>query len=85
MPAKKKLKTDFDTSANLEVYLDNPKQWVRVTSNDFRSFIGKRRINNMEYEGLFYLHKTNDEINPNDYPNNTLAGFVYDSKKRIHE
>ncbi len=39
-----KLVYDFDTAGLLEVYMPNLKGWYRVTSREFRSFNGKRRI-----------------------------------------
>lgn len=38
-----KLFYDFDTAGVLEIFLHNEK-WFRVTSREFRSFDGKRRI-----------------------------------------
>lgn len=39
-----KLQYDFDTAGLLEVYMPNLKGWYRVTSKEFRSFNGLRRI-----------------------------------------
>ena len=49
----------FNTSANLEVYLVGCKRWHRVTCNDFKSWDGKRRINEETYEGPLYAYGTN--------------------------
>ena len=38
-----KMYYDFDTAGVLEIFLNN-KTWYRVTSREFRSFDGKRRI-----------------------------------------
>lgn len=46
-----KLEYDFDTARNLEVYLPSLSNWVRVTSREFRSFNGKRRIQGKKYDG----------------------------------
>jgi hypothetical protein len=35
---------DFDTAGVLEVFLPNLDGWYRVTSREFRSFDGRRRI-----------------------------------------
>ncbi len=54
-----KLKCEFDTAAHMEVYLPRLKNWYRTTSNEFRSFDGKRRINGDLYEGPLYQYRTN--------------------------
>lgn len=61
MIKKKKLKLifDFDVSKNLEVFHQKLNDWFRVTAEEFRSWNGKRRINNQEYEGLVYIYETN--------------------------
>ena len=41
-----KMYYDFDTAGVLEIFLNN-KTWYRVTSREFRSFDGKRRIPNL--------------------------------------
>ena len=50
---------DFNTSANLEVYLVGSKRWHRVTCNDFKSWDGERRINGDIYKGPLYAYGTN--------------------------
>ena len=80
------LKYDFETAANLEVYL--PKStygWYRVTSREFRSFNGKRRINNKPYNGPIYLFATNKRANKSKYPQNKYAGYEYKPKKTLYE
>ena len=54
----------FNTSANLEVYLVGSKRWHRVTCNDFKSWDGKRRINEETYEGPLYAYGTNRKVSP---------------------
>lgn len=69
-----KINFDFNTAAELEVYIDN---WYRVTPNEFRSFDGKRRysqpstlpklnreveIETVDYYGPVYLYKTTVEV-----------------------
>lgn len=50
---------DFNTSANLEVYLTSSQRWHRVTCNDFKSWDGQRRINGEDYDGPLYCYGTN--------------------------
>jgi len=57
-----KLEYNFDTSANLEVFLPNLNNWYRVTCREFRSFNTKRRINGIEYTGPLYLFATNKKV-----------------------
>ena len=72
------LKYDFDTSHNLEVYLpESTYGWYRVTSREFRSFNGQRRINGIEYNGPLYRFNTNKRANKNGYTKNKFAGYVY--------
>ena len=81
MAAEKKghlvrLEYNFNTAGVLEVFLKNEK-WYRVTSSNFRSFDGKRRITEptevrlgnvdvpsvtYEYEGPVYAWGTNDMV-----------------------
>ncbi len=42
-----KIRYDFDTAGVLEIFLN--KKWYRVTSSDFRSFNGPRRITLPDY------------------------------------
>lgn len=56
-----KLRYDFNTAANLEVYLPRLKNWYRATGNDFRSFDGARRVNGEEYIGPLYAYGTNEQ------------------------
>ena len=43
-----KMQYDFETASNLEVFLPTSKEWYRVTSRQFRSWTGKRRINEVD-------------------------------------
>lgn len=73
----KKLKIDFPTQGNLEIFLTSTNKWIRVTATDFRSFDGKRRITlpvevilgdcdvkmeTQEYNGPVYKYGTNVEV-----------------------
>jgi len=64
-----KLKYDFDTSRSCEI--KHMGKWYRVTSRQFRSYDGERRIsipvsfdkNDYEsYEGPIYLFATNNLV-----------------------
>ena len=77
-----KLEHDFDTSKNLEVYLPNLDNWYRVTSRDFRSFNGLRRIEGESYDGPVYLYATNNKI---PFTNTgKVAGYKYEPKPGKH-
>ena len=39
-----KLHYDFDTAGVLEIWMPKLEGWYRVTSREFRSYDGKRRI-----------------------------------------
>ena len=78
-----KMKYDFDTSKCCEIEWAS-ERWGRVTSREFRSFHGNRRILNVsdsnnpfyeEYNGPVYFYGTNTKV-PKDqlckgynYPN----------------
>lgn len=53
-----KLDNPFNDAGNLEIEY-KPGAIVRVTSNWFRSFTGKRFINGVEYFGPIYYEGTN--------------------------
>lgn len=81
-----KLIYDFEPASNCEVCINDV--WYRSTPREFRSFSGKRRINNQQYEGPVYFFKTNNKVNPK----NTVEEIMYApdveyivSKKRIGE
>jgi hypothetical protein len=80
-----KLKYDFDTSFNLEVFIPNLDNWFRVTSREFRSFTGKRRINEVEYEGPVYIYNTNNLIDGFKFERNVIANHNWVSKRRPGE
>ena len=63
MSRKIKLICEFNESANLEVEF-KPDQWARVTHNQFRSWLGPRRINDKPYEGTVYYEGTNYPYTP---------------------
>lgn len=58
-----KLTYDFNTASNLEVWMPNLNGWYRVTSREFRSFNGERRINGEEYKGNIFHYGTNKKAN----------------------
>lgn len=80
-----KLKYDFNTAANLEIWMPNLSGWYRVTSREFRSFNGKRRINEEEYKGSVFLYNTNKKINKSKYEKDKLVGYNWISKRRPGE
>lgn len=55
---KLKLVQDYVESANLEVEYSEGK-WARVTSRQFRSFLGPRRVDGVDYVGLVFYEGTN--------------------------
>lgn len=70
---KEKLVCDFNTAACLEVEY-SPQKWARVTSNEFRSYRGNRRVNGLPYEGLtFYLGS--NYVCEDPQMNNTIANI----------
>lgn len=80
-----KLKYDFDTTRNLEIFLPKSQDWYRVTAREFRSFTGKRRINNVEYQGPIYMYETNNKTSLDNIEKNVIAGYKWQSKKRTGE
>lgn len=80
-----KLKYDFDTARNLEIFLPKPQSWFRVTAREFRSFTGKRRIQGKDYQGPIYLYETNDKVDLKDTEIGVIAGFTWKSKIRKGE
>jgi hypothetical protein len=77
-----KLKFEFETASNLEVFMPNLNNWYRVTAREFRSFNGKRRINNIEYSGNVYLYGTNKLADLKTIIQGKIAGFSWVSKRR---
>lgn len=71
-----KLLNPYNDNGVLEIFYDSLDTWVRVTSNDFRSWGGKRRITSYtnhkrgeeatctieEYHGPVYEYKTNTKV-----------------------
>jgi hypothetical protein len=80
-----KLQYDFDTSKNLEIYLPNLNDWYRVTPGEFRSFNGKRRIQQQNYNGPIYQYGTNNKVNSRDYPLDKYVEYNWVSKRRPTE
>jgi len=54
----------FNEANHLEIFLPKAQRWHRVTPTDFRSFDGKRRIQEIEYEGPLYAYGTNRKVSP---------------------
>ena len=77
-----KMRYDFQTASNLEVFLPIKKDWYRVTSRQFRSWTGKRRINEVEYNGPVYLFGMNKRVNKTTAIKNIFAGYEYKESKR---
>lgn len=80
-----KMVYDFNTASNLEVFMVNLNGWYRVTSREFRSFNGKRRINGELYDGRVYLYNTNKIASKSVFPKNMMAGYSWVSKTRPGE
>ena len=80
-----KLEYNFDTARNLEVYLPNLNSWFRVTSREFRSFNGKRRIQGKEYNGPIYLFGTNKIADITKYESNKIVEHKWKSIRRPGE
>ena len=80
-----KIKYDFDTARNLEIFMPNLKGWYRVTSREFRSFNGKRRIQGEEYNGPVYLYGTNKRANKSQYEKGKLVEHKWKSVRRPGE
>ena len=80
-----KLKYNFETAANLEIFIPNLERYHRVTSREFRSFNGKRRINNIEYKGPVYLYGTNKRANKSYYPQGKIVEHNWNPVKRLNE
>lgn len=77
-----KIKYDFNTAANLEIWMPNLKGWYRVTSREFRSFNGKRRINNEEYNGTVYHFESNKRADTLLYPLDKIVEYNWKSVRR---
>ena len=77
-----KIKYDFNTAANLEIWMPNLKGWYRVTSREFRSFNGKRRLNNEEYNGIIYHFESNKHADLLLYPLDKIVEYNWKSIRR---
>jgi hypothetical protein len=54
-----KLIYDFkDTNCEVQI----KAKWYRTTAREFRSWSGKRRIDNIEYNGTLYYYGTNKKV-----------------------
>jgi hypothetical protein len=80
-----KIRYDFNTASNLEIWMPNLNDWYRVTSREFRSFNGKRRINGEPYYGPVFLYNTNKRANKSKYESNKMAGYSWISTRRPGE
>jgi hypothetical protein len=80
-----KIKYDFNTAANLEVYMPNLNDWYRVTSREFRSFNGKRRMNGIEYEGNVYHYESNKRANKSLFPKGKIVEHNWISVRRPND
>jgi hypothetical protein len=87
-----KLKFNFPEHLCCEVFSPNLDRWHRVTPNEFRSYVGKRRILHLEgdlksnkdittvykdYDGPVYMYGTNKTVNTSNREVGKLA-FVDD-------
>jgi hypothetical protein len=70
-----KMRYDFQTASNLEVFLPIKKDWYRVTSRQFRSYTGKRRINEVDYNGPVYLFGMNKRVNRTTAVKDIFVGY----------
>ncbi len=80
-----KIKYDFNTASNLEVFMPNLDGWYRVTSREFRSFNGKRRLNGNLYEGNVYHYGTNKKADISLVELDKIASFNFKSIRRPGE
>lgn len=62
---KVKMQYDFPEHAHLEVEYQ-PGKWARTTARHFRSWIGPRRVNGEEFDGLVFFEGTNIVYEPNE-------------------
>mgnify|MGYP003646217330 FL=1 len=80
-----KIKFDFNTAANLEVFMSNLDGWYRVTSREFRAFNGQRRINNDEYFGNVYHYDSNRRANKSLFPIGKIIDHNWTSVRRPND
>ena len=79
-----KLKYDFDTARNLEVFLTKSNRWHRVTAREFRSWLGSRRIEGVAYEGPVYHYGTN-VLSKDESLNGSISNHNWKSERRQYE
>ena len=77
-----KIKYDFNTAANLEIYMPGLGRYHRVTPREFRSFNGKRRINEETYNGNIYHYESNRRANKSLFPKNKIVEHNWKSIRR---
>tara|TARA_R110002126_G_C10360781_1_gene492547 strand:+ start:487 stop:774 length:288 start_codon:yes stop_codon:yes gene_type:complete len=70
-----KMRYDFETAADLQVFLPIKADWYRVTSRQFRSWTGKRRINEVDYNGPVYLYGMNKRVNRTTAVKDIIIGY----------
>jgi hypothetical protein len=80
-----KIKYDFNTAANLEIYMPGLGRYHRVTSREFRSFNGKRRINNEQYHGNVYHYESNKRANKSLFPKDKIVEHNWKSIRRSND
>lgn len=79
------LNCDFDTSKNLEIFSPNLGRWHRVTSREFRSYNGKRRIQGDNYNGPVYSYATNSVVDAQLAEQDKIIGMQWKSIRRPGE
>jgi hypothetical protein len=77
-----KIKYDFNTAANLEIYMPGLGRYHRVTPREFRSFNGKRRINEEPYNGNIYHYESNRRANKSLFPKDKIVEHNWKSIRR---
>ena len=55
--SNKTLKYDFNVGKQLEIFVNGG--WLQVSADIFRSYSGKRKIDNVAYHGITYYLWTN--------------------------
>ena len=94
-----KMEYDFDTAGVLEVWVPKLNGWYRVTSRDFRSFNGPRRITEptkvehgnpwvdlrtYEYHGPVYQWGTNNVVDFSD-TGSLVKSKAWEEARKISE
>lgn len=90
---------EFNTAGCLEVFMEHRNEWFRVTSKDFRSFNGPRRITlpthvelgnvdvsmqTYEYYGPVYTWGTNNIVDYSD-TGSLAKSEIWDKARKISE